>query len=120
MANMTVLAERYMQAWNEADPGARRALVDEVFTGDARYTDPLADVRGTEAIDALLAEAQQRFGGLRFRVSGPVDAHHDIARFRWHLGPDGGEPIVVGFDVIEVDGDGRIARVAGFLDKVPA
>jgi hypothetical protein len=33
--------------------------------------------------------------------------------------PDG-EALVVGFDVAELDGDGRIRQVLGFLDKVPA
>ena len=46
------------------------------------------------------------------------DAHHDLARFHWHLGTPGDEPLAIGFDVIELDG-GRIAKVHGFLDKVP-
>ncbi|MEU6738778.1 hypothetical protein [Streptosporangium sandarakinum] len=49
-----------------------------------------------------------------------VDAHHDVARFTWHLGPEGGEAIVVGFDVAVLTGDGRIREVHGFLDRVPA
>ncbi|BCJ26752.1 nuclear transport factor 2 family protein [Actinocatenispora sera] len=120
MADITALATRYLDAWNENDPAARRALVDEVFAADARYTDPLADVRGRDAIDALLGEAQQQFPGLRFSLGGPVDDHHHLARFHWHLGPDGTDPIVVGFDVVALDEEGRIAQVAGFLDKVPA
>jgi hypothetical protein len=49
-----------------------------------------------------------------------VDAHHQQARFTWGLGPDGAEPLVVGFDVAVTDGDGRLRTVLGFLDKVPA
>jgi hypothetical protein len=55
-----------------------------------------------------------------FSLDGPVDANHNQARFTWHLGPDGGEAIVIGFDVAVVDASGQIAAVYGFLDKVPA
>ncbi|MCW2860664.1 MAG: hypothetical protein JWP48_2372 [Actinoallomurus sp.] len=41
-------------------------------------------------------------------------------RFWWELGPQGGEAVVVGFDVAVIAQDGRIQVVHGFLDKVPA
>ncbi|GAB3354182.1 nuclear transport factor 2 family protein [Micromonospora halotolerans] len=113
------LIEKYLTAWNTTDPAARRALIDEVWTADGTYTDPLAAVAGRDQIDALIAGVQQQFPGLEFRLAGPVDAHHDLARFTWHLGPRGAEPIVVGFDVAVVAG-GRITTVHGFLDRVPA
>ncbi|WP_395295374.1 nuclear transport factor 2 family protein [Kitasatospora hibisci] len=112
------LAERYLAAWNETDPAARRKLIDEVWAGDCRYTDPLAAVTGREGVDALIGAAQAQFPGLVFTL-GPVDAHHDIARFTWNLGPAGGEALVVGFDVLVADPEGRITAVHGFLDRVP-
>lgn len=115
----TSTVERYLTAWNETDATARRALLDDLTTPDVRYTDPLAAVAGRGAVDALIAGAQQQFPGLVFTPGGPVDAHHDQARFTWHLGPPGAEPVVVGFDVIELDAAGRIRTVLGFLDKVP-
>ena len=45
--------------------------------------------------------------------------HYDRARFTRHLGPNGGEPVVVGFDVAILGEDGRLAGVHGLLDKVP-
>jgi SnoaL-like domain len=113
------LIEKYLAAWNETVPAARRQLIDEVFAPDAAYTDPLAAVTGRDQIDALIAGAQGQFAGLEFRLAGPVDAHHDVARFTWHLGQPGAEPVVVGFDVAVI-ADGRIAKVHGFLDQVPA
>ena len=112
--------ERYIECWNQADPRRRRSLIEQVWAADASYTDPLADVRGREAIDAVIGAAQQQFPGLVFSLGGPVDANHHQARFTWHLGPDGGEPLVIGFDVAVLDADGRIRAVYGFLDKVPA
>jgi hypothetical protein len=110
----------YLAAWNATDPAARRAAIAAVFAPDARYVDPLADVTGTDALDALIAGVQEQFPGMRFRPVGDVDAHHDVCRFRWGLGPEDAEPLVIGFDVATVGPDGRITAVQGFLDKVPA
>jgi len=114
------VVQRYLAAWNASDPAERRAAIEAAFAPDARYVDPLADVTGAVAIDALIAGVQQQFPGMRFGPVGEVDAHHDVCRFRWGLGPAGAEPLVIGFDVATVDADGRIAGVHGFLDKVPA
>ncbi|HEY0816406.1 MAG TPA: nuclear transport factor 2 family protein [Pseudonocardia sp.] len=112
-------ARAYVAAFNAQDDTERRKAVATVFAPDATYTDPLADIAGHDAIAAFIAGAQQQFAGWTFRLAGPVDGHHDQARFTWVLGPDGEEP-VVGFDVIRLDDEGRITQVLGFLDKVPA
>jgi SnoaL-like protein len=119
---MQEIIKRYLEAWNETDAGARLALVESLWTADGSYTDPLADVHGPDAIAGLMGAAQQQFPGLEFTLGGPVDANHNQARFTWHLGPAsaGAEPVVIGFDVIVLDGDERIRSVHGFLDKVPA
>ena len=119
MSDFTKLAEQYIATWNETDPAARRALIDEIWSADGQYIDPLAEVTGRDQIDAVIAAAQQQFAGMKFRLAGPVDAHHDQARFTWELGPDG-TAVVVGFDVAKRDADGRLALVLGFLDKVPS
>ncbi len=113
------LVQRYLAAWNATDPAERRAAIEAVFAPNARYVDPLADVTGTDALDALIAGAQEQFPGMRFTPVGEVDAHHDVCRFQWGLGPEGAEPLVIGFDVVTVGKDGRITGVHGFLDKVP-
>jgi hypothetical protein len=116
----TALVQPYLAAWNETDPIARRSAIEAIFTPDVRYVDPLADVRGMDALDALIAGAQQQFPGMEFRPVGDVDAHHDVCRFQWGLGPAGAEPLVIGFDVAAIAADGRITTVHGFLDRVPA
>jgi hypothetical protein len=120
MSDMKELVERYLAAWNQTDAGARRAELAEVFAEDAAYTDPLVSVRGRDGLDATIAAVQGQFGGLVFSLAGAVDTHHNIARFTWHLGPEGAEPVAIGFDVAVVGDDGLISQVLGFLDKVPA
>ena len=120
MTATPALADRYLAAWNATDPATRRALVEEVFAEDVTYTDPMADVAGRAALDATIAAVQGMFPGFVFRLAGPADAHHDQLRFTWHLGPEGVEAPITGFDVAVVDADGRIRTVLGFLDRVPA
>ena len=117
---MQEIIERYIAAWNETDPERRRGLVDALWAEDGSYTDPLADAHGRAEIDGLIGAVQQQFPGLVFSLGGPVDANHNQARFTWHLGPSGGESIVIGFDVAVLDAAGQISSVHGFLDKVPA
>ncbi len=120
MTDMQHLVERYLAAWNETDPAARRRAIDAIWAADATYVDPLVSVAGRDAIDATIAAVQQQFDGLTFSFAGPVDAHHDVARFTWALGVPGDEPLVVGFDVAVAADGGRLRAVHGFLDKVPA
>lgn len=120
MTATPAVADRYLAAWNETDPDARRAAVAEVFSDDVRYTDPMAEVRGAESLAATIGAVQAQFPGFVFRLAGPADAHHHQVRFTWELGPEGSEAPIVGSDVVVLDADGRIGTVLGFLDRVPA
>jgi len=120
MINFDELAQRYIDTWNQTDPDARRTAVAQLYAGDASYTDPLAAAEGHDAIAAMIGAVQDQFPGFTFRLAGPVDGHHNQARFGWELGPAGAEAPIIGFDVAVIDDSGRIATVLGFLDKVPA
>ncbi|MFE2103753.1 MULTISPECIES: nuclear transport factor 2 family protein [unclassified Streptomyces] len=111
---------RYFEAWNATEPEALKKAVAAAWTTDGGYTDPLADVRGHDRIAAVIAAAHEQFPGFAFRPLGAVDGHHDTARFGWELvnEADGSAP-VAGFDVITLDGEGRIRQVLGFLDRLP-
>ncbi|MEV5754365.1 nuclear transport factor 2 family protein [Actinoallomurus sp. NPDC052308] len=120
MSDINELVGRYIDTWNEKDPAARRAAVEKLWTEDGTYTDPLADVAGHDGVDAVIAAVQNQFPDFVFRPGQLADAHHDLARFTWELGPKEGEAVIVGFDVVVLAADGRIRNVHGFLDKVPA
>jgi hypothetical protein len=120
MHDFDAIAAGYIGSWNERDPAARAAKIDKLWAEDARYTDPLADAAGRAAIDATVAAVQQQFPDFVFRLSGPVDGHHDQCRFSWELGPSGGQAPVAGSDVALIGSDGRLQAVLGFLDRVPA
>ncbi|GLQ90406.1 nuclear transport factor 2 family protein [Dyella flagellata] len=119
MTEAHTLATRYIRSWNETDSLRRLALLEEIYTEHARYTDPMITSTGWEAINATISAVQKMFPGHVFGLLGEVDAHHDMMRFRWQLSePGANEPLVIGFDVAVLE-DGRISHVCGFLDKVP-
>ncbi|NUZ04201.1 nuclear transport factor 2 family protein [Piscinibacter koreensis] len=119
MTDPNAIASTYLRTWNETTPDARAALLRDAWSDDASYVDPLAAARGAAQIDALIGGVQARFPGFRFTLRGTPDGHGDHVRFGWSLGPDGVEAPIEGSDVLELK-DGRIRRVVGFLDKVPA
>ncbi|MFI0966275.1 nuclear transport factor 2 family protein [Streptomyces sp. NPDC021080] len=112
---------RYFEAWNADGRDSLTKAVAAAWTADGTYTDPLTDVRGHEGIADVIASVREQFPGFAFRPLGAVDGHHDTARFGWELvGEKDGSAPVAGFDVIVLDGEGRIRSVHGFLDRVPA
>jgi hypothetical protein len=119
MNDFAAIAAKYLDAFNAADADERRKLVDELFAADVTYVDPMAAVSGREGVSAFIDAAHQQFPGWVFSPAGRVDGHGAQARFGWGLGPAGEEPPVLGFDVVVLDGDGRITQVLGFLDRVP-
>ncbi|MEU7796936.1 nuclear transport factor 2 family protein [Micromonospora tulbaghiae] len=114
------LTERYIAIWNKTDPARRHRDINDLWAPEGQYVDPLAVAEGRDAIDATIAAVQSQFPGMTFRLAGPVDGHHNQARFTWELGPEDAEAMIVGFDVAITDGNGRLTQVLGFLDRVPA
>jgi hypothetical protein len=115
----TDLVNRYFAIWNEPDSDARLKMVSELWVEDGTYVDPLADVRGHEAIAAVITGARDTFPGTTIALTAGPDPHHNVARFSWAMGPEGGESVVEGSDLVVTDGASRIIGVYGFLDKVP-
>jgi hypothetical protein len=120
MPIMTDLLTTYLACWNETDADARRALIDQHWNESATYVDPLAQASGREELSHTIGAVHAQFPGFVFTPVGDVDAHHNQARFQWGFGPADAEPVVIGFDVITTDTEGRIERVFGFLDRVPS
>ncbi|MFJ8888854.1 nuclear transport factor 2 family protein [Streptomyces sp. NPDC102402] len=116
---MKDIVQHYLATWN-ATGGERAALLSQHWSTEVAYTDPLAEVSGHEGITAVIDGVHAQFPGFVFTQVGEADAHHHQVRFRWGLGAEGAEPLVIGFDVLVMDEAGRIQDVRGFLDKVPA
>jgi aspartate/methionine/tyrosine aminotransferase len=118
MNTHAAVIERYFAAWNETDPEHRRELIAQTWTEDAAYIDPLMEGTGHVGIDAMIGAVQTQFPGHLFRLTSPIDAHHDRVRFTWELAAENGVALVKGTDFGLIVGE-RLQSVTGFLDQVP-
>jgi hypothetical protein len=106
----------YGAAWLESAEPRRRLLLETAWAADAVYCDPLTELAGREALSAHIAATQaQLAGGTIAVVSEPV-RHHDSAFFRWSMADAAGSTLLTGWDVVQLDDAGRIARLTGFFD----
>jgi hypothetical protein len=107
----------YGAAWVEPDATSRLALLEQAWTSDAVYCDPLAVAEGREALSDHIGGFQAAMPGGRIEVTSEPVRHHDSAFFRWALTDASGATVMTGFDVVQLDADGRIARLTGFFDS---
>jgi hypothetical protein len=110
----------YIAMWNETDADQRRALVAQTVTDDAEYVDPVMEGSGVDGITAMIGAAQAQFPGHRFALVAGPEAHHDRVRFTWSLAADGGAPVALGVDFVNLAGDGRMRSITGFLEPAAA
>jgi hypothetical protein len=106
----------YGKAWLEPDEGRRRQLLERAWAPDAVYCDPLDHVVGREALVAHIGAFQQSMAGGRVEVTSEAVRHHDSAHFCWAITDAAGVQVLTGFDVVQLDDEGRITRLTGFFD----
>lgn len=106
----------YGEAWREPDEEQRRRLLERAWAPDAVYCDPLDHVVGREALVAHIGAFQQSMAGGRVDVTSEAVRHHDSAHFTWAITDAAGNTVLTGFDVVQLDEQGRITRLTGFFD----
>jgi hypothetical protein len=106
----------YGAAWLETDPQRRAALLETAWATGAVYCDPLAVVEGREALSEHIAATQAQLAGGSIAVTSEPVRHHDSAFFRWTMTDAAGATALTGWDVVQLDEAGRIARLTGFFD----
>lgn len=119
MTDALTIAKAYIATWNETDASRRAALLAQDWSPAANYVDPLMAADGAEALNGIIGAVHQQFPGFVFTLLGKPDGFGDNVRFSWGLGLPDDEIIIEGTDFVRIE-DGRIAKVTGFLDKVPA
>jgi hypothetical protein len=119
MTDLNKIAENYIAAWNETDAARRQARLEAAFTAGVSYRDPIMQGEGRDEVAQLIDGVQHRFPAFRFTLKGEPDGFENHIRFSWELGPEGTPSVVEGTDIGVIE-DGRLSKVTGFLDKVPA
>jgi hypothetical protein len=106
----TALADVYIAMWNEEDPAARAALIEQAWAADGAYRDPLLAADGHAALSEMVETVHQHHPGQRFTRTTAVDEHGGFARFGWQLGD-----VTSGLDIAELTADGKLQRITGFF-----
>ena len=115
------LIDRYCRVWTEPDAGRRAELLASVWADNATYTDPSVHAANAEALLAHIATVQSRRPGARVLRTSPVDSHHGLARFAWHVVLADGTALPEGLDIAFVTPDGgKIERIIGFFGPLMA
>ena len=110
----------YVRAWSEPDATHRGHLLQQCWTEDGIYCDPRVQWRGREALNTGISDFQQRLPGTTFRLTGPIEVHHDVLRFRWSMHRADGSVALMGTDFGELAEDGRLRRITGFFNQAGA
>ena len=115
---MTALDD-FFGAWTEADAQAQADQIKGAMASDFHYADPRSDGKITD-LDALTAYVAQFLPmcppGAKVEVAQPVDESggHFRATVNFIMSKD---MVQVGQYFGKLDGDGKIARIFGFVGK---
>ena len=110
--------DHMLAAWNERDPALVRSHLERALAPDIEFIDPSVETHGIDEFEANVHDVHARVPGAEYSRTSGVDGHHRIYRYSWQISRDG-EVILPGFDVAEVDEDGKVARVLGFFGPLP-
>jgi hypothetical protein len=102
--------EQYVAFWN--------ATADGHFAEQVAYRAPIGVLRGVHELAGFRDQFAEHQPGYVFRPRTDPQTHHGRARLQWELTVDG-TSFATGTDFLEIDEQGRIAAVAGFLDRAP-
>lgn len=109
----------YLEAFAEADPARRLALLRESMTPDAEIWGPKQVFAGYAEISAKIEGFHRNWPGCRLVIASGPNVFLDTARFAGAIvGPDGA-PRAVGESMVELARDGRIRRVVPWWEPPP-
>ncbi len=118
---MTNLPEPFIHmfaAWNEPESDRVRGHLEQALAADVRFVDPSIDLTGIDAFEANVHEVHKRLPGATYSVTSGIDSQHGFHRYHWAIHQDG-KLLLPGFDVVEVDDEGRVKQVIGFFGPMP-
>jgi hypothetical protein len=114
---LAATVDTHLVAYCDPDPARRAERVQSVWATDGELLDPPIQGRGVDEIAALTDAVLGQFPGHRFERTTAVDEHHGWARYGWALLDPDGTVVLTGTDVVQLDADGRLARIVGFFGE---
>ena len=115
----TLLIRNLRDVFGENDPARRRAAIDEIFTEDGVFYDPMGGIyRGRDQMDRIAGAVRATHLDFRYQPIVEPEESGDAGRVQWVEGRPGEAPACAGTDFI-IARNGRIAAVYLFFDKLP-
>jgi uncharacterized protein YndB with AHSA1/START domain len=111
-AGAQALIDRYLAAWSERDPAARRAALDATCADDVVYRDRYGFASGRDDLDGHIAAAQLHLPSTLARA-GDARVSQGLAIVDWQA-KKGDQVAARGTTVFDLAPDGRTARATGF------
>jgi hypothetical protein len=106
------LADRYVAAWNEADPAARRTAIEGLWTEQGQHYVDTRQAIGFAALEGRISRSHAKnVAGLGYRFRAMQDARrlHDGVTFHWQMLPaDSDRVLATGLEFLIVNDAGRI------------
>lgn len=114
--SITQLMQRHFTICNESDTARRSLLIKQTYAKDIYSVDPGGAALGHAGMIKAIEGLHNVCLGCLLSITGPVDSHHNIARFPYSLGIPGQVPVANGWDIV-VFRDGLITHIYTFVDK---
>ena len=120
MENAQTVAETvafYIEAWNQATPGAIRNNIEKCWAPNCTYTDkntPL--INGIDEIINLIIQSLEKLPVRTFILPAPPEYFDNCGRYRWTLQKPGGG--YDGMDYFEFNDENFITRIVGFVNPL--
>jgi uncharacterized protein YndB with AHSA1/START domain len=113
-ANAAQFTDLWFQAWAEADPIARKKMLQEVAVPEVRMQDRFSNLEGIDDVLPHIAASQRFMPGLRMQRSGEVRHCQGMVLADWIVTGLDGEQRGKGTNVFVFSPNGKIEWVTGF------
>lgn len=118
MANYPEAFDHMFAAWNETDPSLVRMHLEKCLAPDVRFVDPSIDLTGIDAFEENVHNVHKDNPGYVYSRASKIDSQHGFHRYHWSIHNKDGALVLPGFDVVEVNDQGRIGCVIGFFGEL--
>ena len=103
------LAKRnLLNIFGERDPQKRLAAMHETYASDITFYEPDNIVTGFDAISDLVESLLSKAPDWVFKPADKIWVNHDMVTLEWGFGPEGGEAVVKGNDLMIINSEGKV------------
>jgi hypothetical protein len=106
------LADRYVAAWNETDPAARRSAIESLWTRDGQHYVDTRQAIGFAALEDRISRSHEKnvsVLGHRFRAVQDARRLRNAVTFHWQMLPaDSDAVLATGLEFLILNDEGCI------------